>query len=46
METISRQIREADIGIYRQDCNLYPAFFWRTAEETNRVGLREIRAIT
>ncbi len=43
LETVSQQIREADIGIYRQDCNLYPAFFWRTAEETNRIGLREIR---
>jgi alpha-galactosidase len=41
-ETVSKQIREAGIGIYRQDCNLYPAFFWRTAEETNRIGLREI----
>jgi alpha-galactosidase len=24
---------------------LYPAFFWRTAEETNRIGLREIRHV-
>jgi alpha-galactosidase len=45
VERVSRQIREAGIGIYRQDCNLYPAFFWRTAEETNRAGLREMRHI-
>jgi len=46
VENTSRQIREADVGIYRQDCNLYPAFFWRTDEETNQIGLREIRHVT
>ena len=46
VENTSRQIREADVGIYRQDCNLYPAFFWRTDEETDQIGLREIRHVT
>jgi alpha-galactosidase len=46
LERVSQQIREAGLGIYRQDCNLYPAFFWRTSEETNRIGLCEIRYIT
>ena len=45
VETVSQQIREAGIAIYRQDFNLYPAFFWQTNEETNRVGLNEIRYI-
>jgi alpha-galactosidase len=46
VETVSRQIQEAGIALYRQDFNLYPAFFWQTNEETNRAGLREIRHIT
>jgi alpha-galactosidase len=46
LESISRHIREAGIGIYRQDCNLYPAFFWQTNEEADRIGLREIRHVT
>lgn len=45
LEGISHQIREAGIAIYRQDFNLYPAFFWQTHEETNRVGLNEIRHV-
>jgi alpha-galactosidase len=46
VENISQQIREAGIAIYRQDFNLYPAFFWQTNEETNRVGLNEIRHVS
>jgi len=46
LDRVSQQISEAGISIYRQDCNLYPAFFWRTGEETNRLGMREIRHIT
>jgi alpha-galactosidase len=46
LESVSRHIREAAIAIYRQDCNLYPAFFWQTNEDPDRIGLREIRHIT
>lgn len=46
VETISRQIREARVAIYRQDFNLYPAFFWHTGEPPDEVGLREVRYIS
>lgn len=46
LENISDVIRKADIAIYRQDFNLYPAFFWHTDEAPDRIGLREIRHIT
>lgn len=46
VEEVSRQVRAAGIGIYRQDCNLYPACFWRTGEAEDRAGLREIGHIT
>lgn len=45
VEEISHQIREAVIAIYRQDFNLYPAFFWQTNEKTNGVGLNEIHHV-
>lgn len=46
MDTVSRSIREAQIAIYRQDFNLYPAFFWHTQEQVDDVGLREIRYVS
>lgn len=46
LDSFSRHISEAGIAIYRQDCNLYPAFFWHTDETPDRIGLREIRHIT
>jgi alpha-galactosidase len=46
LEATSQQIRDASIAIYRQDFNLYPAYFWQTNEETSRVGLQEIRHVT
>ena len=45
IDHISQQLREADISIYRQDFNQYPAFFWHTDERPNEVGLREIRYV-
>ncbi len=45
-DRISKQIHTAGIGIYRQDCNLSPAAFWKTNELADRVGIREIRHIT
>ena len=46
MDTVSRSIREAQIAIYRQDFNLYPAFFWHTEQQPDVVGLREIRYVS
>lgn len=44
VENVSEIIANAHIGIYRQDFNLYPAYFWQapTPEET---ALREVRYI-
>lgn len=45
LDTISNQIRESGIAIYRQDFNLHPAFFWQTGEAADEIGLREVRYI-
>ncbi|MEO2045295.1 MAG: alpha-galactosidase [Pirellulales bacterium] len=46
LDRISQQIFDADISIYRQDFNEYPAYFWHTDEAPDEVGLREIRHIS
>jgi len=46
VESVSRHIREAGISIYRQDFNVYPAFFWHTGEPPDEVGLREVRYVS
>ncbi len=46
LNSISKHIHEADISVYRQDFNEYPAYFWHTNEPSDEVGLREIRYIT
>jgi alpha-galactosidase len=46
LDNISKDIRDAGIAIYRQDFNLYPAFFWHTDEKPDEVGVREVRHIT
>ena len=45
LDTVSKQIREFGISIYRQDFNLYPSVFWHTGEAPDEVGLREVRYI-
>lgn len=45
VDTVSQVIRSANIAVYRQDFNLYPAFFWQTDEPPDEVGLRELRYI-
>lgn len=45
LDTISKQIREANISVYRQDFNEYPSYFWHTKEPADEVGLREVRYI-
>ncbi|MGE5296831.1 MAG: alpha-galactosidase, partial [Solirubrobacterales bacterium] len=46
LDAISQDIRDSGIAIYRQDFNLYPAFFWHTAESPDQVGFREVRYVT
>lgn len=46
VETISAQLRDAQIGIYRQDFNLYPAYFWAAGEPADAAGVREVRYVT
>jgi alpha-galactosidase len=45
LATISQQIRDAGVDIYRQDFNEYPAYFWQTGEAADQLGLREVRYI-
>ncbi|MBP7053553.1 MAG: alpha-galactosidase [Phycisphaerae bacterium] len=46
LDAISKDIRDSGIAVYRQDFNLYPAFFWHTGESPDEIGLREVRYIT
>ncbi|MFV2066095.1 MAG: alpha-galactosidase [Pirellulales bacterium] len=46
LESISQQVGEAGISIYRQDFNEYPAFFWHTDEPPDQIGLREVRYVS
>ena len=43
---ISDDIQKNDVDIYRQDCNLYPSYFWQTDEPDDQIGLHEVRYIT
>ncbi len=45
VETVSDEVRRSGLSFYRQDFNLYPAYFWHTDEKPDEVGLREIRHI-
>ena len=45
VETVSEEVTRSGLGFYRQDFNLYPAYFWHTDERSEDVGLREIRHI-
>ncbi len=46
IETVSRCITEWNVSIYRQDFNLYPAWFWASQNSPDEVGLNEVRYIT
>ena len=41
----SDMIGDNDIDIYRQDFNMHPLYYWRTAEADDRRGMNEIRYI-
>ncbi|NBS41795.1 hypothetical protein EBS80_04010 [bacterium] len=45
IESISEEITRSGLSFYRQDFNLYPAYFWQTDEKPDEIGLREIRHI-
>lgn len=43
LDLVSKQIKEYGVNIYRQDFNLYPAWFWHTGEGADENGLHELR---
>lgn len=45
IESVSEEITRSGLDFYRQDFNLYPAYFWHTDEKPDEIGLREIRHI-
>lgn len=46
IEEVSRRISEWNVSVYRQDFNLYPAWFWASQNHTDEIGLCEVRYIT
>jgi alpha-galactosidase len=42
LDYLSGCVTSAGIGVYRQDFNLYPAFFWHTGEPPERRGIAEV----
>jgi alpha-galactosidase len=42
-ESLSGKIRDWGVDIYRQDSNICPLLFWRTADSPDRQGITEIR---
>lgn len=44
-DLVSNIITEAGVDIYRQDFNIQPLPFWRSADAPDRVGMTEIRYI-
>jgi alpha-galactosidase len=45
VESVSEEVTRSGLDYYRQDFNLYPAYFWHTDEKPDEIGLREIRHI-
>lgn len=45
IESVSKEVTRSGLSFYRQDCNLYPEFYWHTEEGPEEIGLREIRHI-
>lgn len=45
IESVSKEVTRSGLDFYRQDFNLYPAYFWHTDEKPDEIGLREIRHI-
>ena len=45
IDHVSSMIEEHGITVFRQDCNLDPAPYWRSADDEDRQGITEIRYI-
>lgn len=45
VDTVSKQITEYQVKIYRQDFNAYPSFFWHTNKPQDEACLHELRYI-
>lgn len=45
IEAVSGEVTRSGLDFYRQDFNLYPAYFWQTDDQPDEIGLREIRHI-
>lgn len=45
IDTVSRQISDYQVKIYRQDFNAYPSFFWHTNKSPDEACLHELRYI-
>ncbi len=43
--TVSKHIQETGVGIYRQDANLSPGFFWHTDVDAEHAAMREVQYI-
>ncbi|MEM8945731.1 MAG: alpha-galactosidase [Planctomycetota bacterium] len=41
IETTSQLVADAGVDIYRNDCNIYPSYYWQKDEPADRVGMRE-----
>lgn len=46
LERISAQISEYGVDVYRQDCNLYPAYFWGNAYADDASVSSEVEYVT
>lgn len=42
---IGGMVSSYGVDIYRHDCNIYPLWYWRKGEATDRQGMKEIRYI-
>ncbi len=43
--SVSKHIEETGVGIYRQDANLSPGFFWHTDVDAEHAAMREVQYV-
>ena len=43
--TVNTTIQDIGIDVYRNDFNMYPAFYWQDNEDPDRQGIREIKYV-
>lgn len=46
LESVSKQVRDYQIDIYRQDCNLYPSYFWGNPLTADGSASSEVEYVT